>query len=142
MQVLEHTLKVSGDALIDGDFDAFASIFHLPHVLSTFEGTTTLETPQDLHAVFKTVTKRFASLGVTAIVRECIAADRKAEDLIEATHTSRFMAGSQQVNETSSAFSELRLFEGVWLGTSSQYAIAEDMNLSRALIICTGRGIT
>lgn len=134
MQVLEHTLQVTGDALISGDFDAFASIFDLPHNITTFEGNVVLKTPQDLRQTFDSIRNQFRQNRITSIVRQCISAQFDGAKRIKATHTTRLLAGAQQIGETSMGYSILTLKSGRWLGVASQYAVAEE-HMSRAIIV-------
>ena len=137
MQVLEHTLRVSGDALLDGDFAAFASIFELPHHITTFEGSRTLRTEDELRETFETVRTHCRKHNITSILRECIFAEFDDQDQIKSAHTTRWLAGAQQIGQTSMSYGVLRLNQDRWLTTSSQYAVA-DKKLSSALIITSG----
>lgn len=136
LQVMNDTSRASGNAIMNNDFRAFARIFHLPHHIGTFEANTTLQTREDLEGVFSPVSKRFAILRTTRLVRRCIAAQRKARGLINAAHTTRVLSGSCQVGETSSVFSVLRLLGPRWRCISWQYAFADELKPSEALIPC------
>lgn len=137
LQVLEYTLKVSGNAILSGDFDAFASIFYLPHKVTTFESNRMLKNKDDLFDVFSSVKDHCRMNAITSLVRECISAEFDTKKQIKAAYTSRYLVGVQQIGETTIAYGELSLFEGRWLTTSSQYAVA-DQRLSRSTIVPTG----
>lgn len=140
MQVLEYTLRVSGDAILEGDFKSFKSIFDLPHHITTFEGSRMLRTLDDLRETFQTVHNHCRDRQITNIVRECISAEFDEDHQIKSAHTTRLLAGSQQIGQTSMAYGVLRLKGGLWVSTSSQYALADD-RLSKAMIVSSGPAV-
>lgn len=140
MQVLEYTLRVTGDALLSGDFDAFASIFDLPHHISTFEGSRTLRTQDDLRHTFDAVHMHCVHHQVTSVVRECISAEFDEHGQIKSAHTTRLLVGAQQLGQTSMAYGVLRLKGARWLTTASQYAVP-DKKFSQTMIISSNRPV-
>lgn len=134
-EVSEYLLKVTGDSMMNNDFDTFSSAFHLPHTITTFEATSVLRTLKDMRRVFCNVRAHYIRIGVTQLVRYSVAATFKTPDRVEATHVAHLMNGARQLAEPSSVFSVLERIERRWQITSSQYAIADLKGHSRALII-------
>jgi len=133
--VSEYLLKVTGDAMMAGDFDRFAQHFHLPQTVTTFDSQSLLQTRQDVRQIFDNVRAHYRKIGVRELVRYCVAAEFKGPDKIEATHISHLMNGTRQLAEPSAGFSLLHRIEGRWMVKGSQYAIADSIGHGRALII-------
>lgn len=122
-EISEMLLEITGKALLAADFDAFAPCFHLPHFIASSEDKTVLETTEDLLRVFKLVTLDYAVKRVTDLVRYCEIAEFKSPTRIDAVHITHVMAGNLRVVEPFPTFSELKLTDGRWQISSSQYAV-------------------
>lgn len=131
--VSNYLLDVTGRAMMANDFAMFATCFHLPHELETFDGTHVMTSEAELRATFDAVHEHFKSLGVTQLVRNCISAEFVAPDKVHATHQTFLMAGDRLRQEPFPSFSILRNFAGHWKVTHSQYAISDAPAHNRAL---------
>lgn len=132
--VSEMLLEETRVALLKGDFEAFAVHFLFPQVIDTFEGRHRLNSREELRAVFEAVCGQNRAIGVTDMVRTCIAAAFKDPDTIEATHVARLLAGTRLLQEPHTVLSLLRRVGGTWKIASSQYAMREAAPLRRALM--------
>ncbi len=132
--VSEMLLEETRLALLAGDFDAFARHFLFPQVIETFEGRHRLNSRAELRAVFEAVCAQNRVIGLTDMVRTCIAAEFKDPDTIEATHVARLLSGTRLLQEPHTVFSILRRVGGTWKIASSQYAMREASPLRRALM--------
>lgn len=118
---------------MSGDFEMFASCFALPQWIETFEGRHLIATTEDLRTLFDAVRVHFCRLGVTDLVRRCVAAEFRDPDTIEATHESRLLAGTRLVQQPYPSFSILKRTDAGWQVAGAQYAIKDAQSLSAAL---------
>lgn len=125
--VSEYLLARTGEAYLTGDFDMFAACFALPHRMETFEGATLITTPAQLHSLFLGMRGYLESLGVTDMVRRCVAAEFRDPDTIEATHETSMLAGSRLIQPTYPCFSVLRKTDLGWQIADGQYAVESSM---------------
>ncbi|MFK7754535.1 MAG: hypothetical protein AB8B51_18550 [Sedimentitalea sp.] len=133
--VSERLLKITGDALMSNDVKSFASVFSLPHSITTFEAVTVLRTLDDVKKMYYNVQRHYHSIGVTDLVRYCVAAAYKSADQIEATHVAHLMQGAHRLAEPATVFSTLERIDGEWMITSSQYAIDNARGHSSAMTL-------
>ena len=120
--VSQALLDVTGNALLAGDFDAFASVFHTPQHMTTMAGPIYMETTEDMQRAFDEMHKYLTSIGATDLVRKCIAAAYETPTHIDATHTSEVLRNGKRLSEPSTGFSILQKIDGNWKVTGSQYA--------------------
>lgn len=131
--VSEYLLARTGQAYATGDFDLFAACFVLPQWMETFEGRRLIATTEDLRQLFDGVRAHFDRLGVTDLVRHCIAAEFRDPDTVEATHESRLLAGNRLVQQPYPCFSVLKRTDAGWQVAGGQYAIPDALAHSAAL---------
>ncbi|WP_425038197.1 hypothetical protein [Primorskyibacter sp. S187A] len=121
--IAQDLLDKTGQAMLKGDFDTFRRYFTLPHHITTYEGQRTLETIDDLHSVFEGVVAAHASDGVTRLERWVEAANWVDQTTIRHTHVASRYAGDRLLRGPHPSISILKLEDGVWRISESQYAI-------------------
>lgn len=121
--VSEYLLARTGEAYMSGDFDSFAACFALPQGIETFKGRNLIANPEELLAFFNAMRAQFCRLGVTDLVRRCVAAAFRDPDTIEATHETRLISGALLVQPCYPCFSVLKRTPRGWLIAGGQYAI-------------------
>ena len=131
--VAEDLLARTGQALVSGDFDAFAACFLLPNEIELFDGTNRVETIEDQRAIFDSVRAFHARQGVTQMVRRCVEADFLDADTIATTHVASLLRGNELLQPTYPVYSIVRRVDGVWKIAHGKYAIANSPELDRAL---------
>ena len=117
-------LEDSRLGLVTGDFERFLSCFHLPNIISTWEGATVFETPADMRRVFDGMLAHLTAMKVTRYERSCISAHFIGRDKIEAIHESRFYDKDGFVAVPSTAHSIVERIDGRWLLTNGRYEVA------------------
>ncbi|MEM6408770.1 MAG: hypothetical protein AAF700_10160 [Pseudomonadota bacterium] len=122
-QIANDMLEFTGTTMLAGEFDRFASAFKFPHVVTTMEKTIRIETPQDMKRLFDNLRDTYDRIGLTHMVRECVAAHFRTPERLEVTHVSQMMAGTRRLEEPFPVFSILEKINGSWLISSSDYAI-------------------
>jgi hypothetical protein len=130
--VSEYLLARTGEAYMVGDFDSFAACFALPQWIETFKGRSLIATPDELQALFNAVRSNFYRLGVTDLVRRCVAAEFRDPDTIEATHETRLLSGARLVQPSYPCFSVIKRTEQGWLVAGGQYAIQDALEIDTA----------
>lgn len=133
VDIATRVLDQTGRATMQGDFVAYKTLFDLPQVVRTFDGTKTLETTEDLYQVFRDIRTRFASLGVTDLVRRVIAAEFQDASTIMTTHETRLMNGTQLLQDTFPTHSILRCRDGVWTVGTATYAVDNEHAMYKSL---------
>jgi hypothetical protein len=126
-------LDRTGRAMMTRDFDRFAGCYNLPHRISNFDEEYLITDPAALHRGFDKVSDELAMLGVTDLVRDCIAAERIDTDTVHFAHVSHLMAGARRVKPPYPCFSVVRWIAGRWLLVATDYAIEAESGQARAM---------
>ncbi len=131
--IASDLLERSGNALMSGDFQAFADCFNLPQQFETYQGPQCAETLDDLRRVFDQVRAHFACTGVTDMARTVVHAEFKGQDIVEAVHESRLLSRNTLLRGPYPVFSTIKRTDGVWKVDGASYAITNDPQHERAL---------
>ncbi len=123
LKIAEAILEITGDALMTGDFDAFAAVFHVPQFMATMAGPVHMETVDDMRRCFDEMHQHFKGIGVTELVRACVAAEYKSPTRIESTHVTELLQNGKRLNEPYPVFSVLEKIDGDWKVTGGEYAL-------------------
>ncbi len=123
--IAEAILEVTGEALMSGDFDALAAVYHVPQIMLTMAGPIHMETPEDLRRAFDGTLQHFKGLGVTELVRACVAAEYTSPTRIESTHVTELVKNGERLNEPFPVFSVLEKIGDGWSVTRAEYALEE-----------------
>ena len=135
MVICEHLLDLTRRALLEGDFEAFEQAFLLPHIHTTLEGTTFLDTPEDLLELHTSMTREFARLGVDDIHRVIVSADMTGPDRIVVQTISHHLNEGRRVNTPFPVFTELARCGAQWRIASANYAVGRtNPNIADALM--------
>ncbi len=121
--IAEELLEITGNAMITGDFDAFAAAFHLPNTMTTSSGTIVVEDEDHLRRVFNGVREKLKNAGITELVRFVEVAEFRSPTQIASTHISYLLSGGSQLEDPYPVFSIIELIDGDWKGVSSDYAV-------------------
>ena len=121
--IAEAILEITGDALLSGDFDAFAAVFHVPQVMATMAGPINMETVDDMRRAFDELHQHFKAIGVTDMVRSIVAAEYETPARIQSTHVSNLLHNGKRLNEPYPVFSVLERINGDWKVTGGEYAL-------------------
>lgn len=132
-QVAETLLDVTGKALLTHDFDAFAPCFALPQRMTTFGRVVLIEDRAGLQASFDEMCRAFRGMGVTALVREVLAAEYRSDSEIATTHLSHVMRHGTRLKDPYPVMSILRLTAGRWQIGTGDYALDDNSAQGRAL---------
>jgi hypothetical protein len=126
MVICEHLLDLTRRALLEGDFDAFEQAFLLPHIHTTLDGTTFLETREDLLELHTRMTHEFARLGVDDIHRVILSAAFTGPDRIIVQTVSHHLSGGRRVNTPFPVMTELQRCGPQWRIASANYVVRSD----------------
>jgi hypothetical protein len=126
MVICEHLLDLTRRALLEGDFDAFEQAFMLPHIHTTRDGTTFLETREDLQELHTRMTREFARLGVDDIHRVILSASFVGSDRIVVQTVSHLLSGGRRVNTPFPVMTELQRCGPQWRIASANYVVRSD----------------
>ncbi len=132
-EVSEYLLDMTANALMQRDFDSLARAFKLPQFMTTSQTRITLNTPDELQAVFEHMCDYYQSLGVTELNRICEAAEFDDLDTVRATHTSHILVDGEPLVPPYPVYSVLERTDGVWQIASSDYALDDDNPQAQAI---------
>lgn len=124
-EIAKAVLEDTGNAMMSGDFELFASRFLLPQTVETYSGRREITTRDDLFDIFKSVRRQYELIGVTENVRRVISTAFQDDMTITAAHESRLMRGALSIREPYPAYCTLKFVDGRWLITSSVYAVRD-----------------
>ncbi len=131
--IAQGLLAATGEALRAGDFVAFRNCFRLPQTVQTFNGSSVIETEDDLRQIFDRVRDHFARIGVTELVRHVVNVDFRDADTILSTHESRLLGGNELLETPYPVFSILHRTETGWVIGDSNYAIPDEDGHEQAI---------
>ena len=131
--VSQALLDITGEAMLKGDFESFASVFNTPQLMATMAGPIYMETTEDMRRAFDEMHKHLKGIGATHMVRKCVVAEYTSPTRIEATHTCELLMNGKRLNGPYPAFSVLEKIDGNWMVTGSEYAL--EANDGQALAI-------
>lgn len=131
--IAQALLEVTGNALMSEDFAAFAAVFHVPQVMTTMAGPIQMETIDDMRRAFDDMCQHFAAIGVTELIRNCVAAEYKTPTRIETTHVSELLHNGKRLSEPYPVFSVLEKIDGNWKVTGGEYALEPSNGQALAL---------
>lgn len=131
--IVDEMLEQTRVAAFTRDFDLFSQWCALPHTITTFEKKRTIETMDELKAVFFAQCDNFAAMQVTDMVRKCEAAKLEAPDCIHEMHTTNLMSGDSRVADPYPAYMELAQRDGAWRVSKSDYAVKAGSGFEIAL---------
>ncbi len=135
MVICEHLLDLTRRALLEGDFDAFERAFVLPHMHTTLEGTTFLETREDLQDLHARMTETLALLGVDDIHRVILSASFVGPDRIVVEVVSHHLRGGQRICNPFPVYTELLRCGDHWRIAAANYAVGRrDPDIADALM--------
>lgn len=121
--VSQALLDITGQALMEDNFEAFVEVFHVPQYMATMAGPIYMETTEDMRRAFDGMVKHLQGIGATDMVRNCVVAEYKTPSRIEATHTSEVLRDGKRLNGPYPGFSVLEKVDGSWKVTGSEYAL-------------------
>lgn len=120
-KIYQAILDGSGDAVNLRSFDRYHPFFQLPSVLETFEGRTMVETRETLKFTFDKIQDCLSEMGATRMERTCSVAQFNGSDTIRGMHDTRLLDSHDTVLEAYSGMCTLRLIDGHWCVSVSQF---------------------
>lgn len=126
-------LERTRQGIVNGDFEIFATCFHIPCLSSTMNGQITLRTMRALRMQYNNVREYYQSKQITDLVRRVISAEFRTPQKIHMTYESWILSGAMLVDRYSPAFSVLDLIENRWRCTHTSYAVDRSEKLDAAL---------
>jgi len=132
--VSEYFLDLTARAILRRDADTVLRCFALPQKFRTAGSTATVSTPEEIVAVMDRMRDHLESIGATRLERNCVAADFRGPDRVEATHVSRLLRGDEDLVPPYPVFTVLERRDGVWRIVSSDYAVDDDSAQGQILL--------
>lgn len=130
--ISDYMLRVTQEAYLSRNFDAFSKWFVLPQTVGTFEGDRTLRDLSDLRAVFDAMCAQFDVLGVLEMNRRTIEARFLDPSTVQATFVSQFLMRGNRLGDETVAHGILSKVNGYWQIKQSRYA-SPDTRFTKAL---------
>ena len=118
-------LEIISEAVLDGDFDAFAGMFQLPLEMALRDRTVPIGSTDELRNFFWARHDALKASGVTKMSRVCLNTETTNTDQIIASHVGTMMKGDQQISEPQPIYSVLTRIDGTWKVTANQCGVAE-----------------
>ena len=131
--ISEAILEITGEALLSGDFDAFAAVFHVPHYMATMAGPVYMETQDDMRRVFDQMRVYFNEAGITQLNRKVTEARYVSDDAIESTHVSEILNPDGRPRGDYPVFSVIEKIDGVWKVVRSEYVLEPETGQAMAI---------
>lgn len=124
-RIAQEFLDHQGEATISGDIEATLDCCDIPCTLESMEGRVVATDLEEMRAICVAFIARLKAMGLTHMVRRCIAAEFKAPDTIWATYETRYVRDGQLLSEEPYAgFVILRHREDRWKISTMQFAVS------------------
>lgn len=137
LKIYQSLLDGCGDAVNLRDFDRYLPFFQVPSALETFEGRTSIDTPEALELMFDKLQQGLRDIGATQMLRTCTVAQFDGPETIRGVHDTRLADDAGRVIEAYSGMSTLRLIDGQWRIALSQFVEETESLPSKMLRGCT-----
>ncbi|KQB97498.1 hypothetical protein AL073_00660 [Loktanella sp. 1ANDIMAR09] len=131
--IAQAILEITGEALLKGDFDAFAAVFHVPQHMATIIGPIYMETHEDMRRAFDAMHRCFQETGVTELRREVTDARYISNTRIESTHVGETRTADGKIEGPYPVFSTIEKIDGTWKVTGGEYVMKADSMQTHAL---------
>jgi hypothetical protein len=122
-KIYQDLIDRSADALLGRDFKRLKTFYTLPHEIESAKGSRTFTTSEELLEMFAQIHTDFERMGVTGMIRRCIAADFLTPDSLQGTHKTRMLAGASPIHDAYPVYSVVRREGGIWKFAYSVYAL-------------------
>ncbi|WP_184563279.1 hypothetical protein [Sulfitobacter undariae] len=132
-EISEEILEITGKALLSNDFDSFEPCFRIPHFISSSEDKATINTREEMRAMFGKLVEYYTLNRVTELVRIIEVSEYRTPTRIEATHITHVMSGNQRLGDSFPCYSILEFIDGHWQVINSQYAVDANTTVGYAL---------
>jgi len=129
----EFLLEITGDALRDGDFDAYAERFALSNVISSPKGTRSINNMTDLRRVFDGIRALMAEKGDAEMIRTIISARFTGLDELTANHITCWIVDGVRIAAPYTCTGNARLIDGRWQIVRSSYLVKAIPDLAALL---------
>ncbi|MCC1493251.1 hypothetical protein [Cognatishimia sp. F0-27] len=124
-RIAKRILDSTTACFLSGDAEQFADHFALPQLLGTVEGSRLVRTRDDLIETFGKAREYFANHSIVRIEREVETALFDGPDLIRQSYLSRYLSGSDSVEQRFSSYSVLQRLGGQWKVVSNLLAMQD-----------------
>ena len=131
--VTQISLDETAIALKTGNARLMVSWFSAPYRVETYDSVRILETEDELVRLFDEVREFYDANGITDLHRRCVAASRRGDDEILATHETRLLHDTRLVADPYPSLSTMRWIDGRWMVTGTSYGADRDSALSQLL---------
>lgn len=126
VSIYQAALDVVSEAVLAGDFVAFADMIDFPYLVMTDNAQFLITCKADLRPTFDAVHSGLKKRCVQHYKRLARKADYVAQDRIEGWHFTHTVSGKDFVLPSRSARQVIVLREGRWLFSEAQYPFAAD----------------
>ncbi|MEQ6248865.1 hypothetical protein ABMC89_08240 [Sulfitobacter sp. HNIBRBA3233] len=116
-------LRGTEEAMLNRDAETFASYFALPQKLETLNGPKPIGSRDELIETFYEVVDFQRKRGIDGMVRRCVEASFKSEDLIEYVYESRFFSGARELSGRRTSYAMIQREGDVWKIVYTLYGV-------------------
>ncbi|SFS15590.1 hypothetical protein [Yoonia litorea] len=128
-------LEVTGEALLSGDFEMFASVFQVPQTIVTLDQRISVATLDDLRRVFEGVHAHYVETGVVELDRKVVEAAYLSPTKVVSTHTTVTRSPTHGETVRQPVFSTIEKIGTTWKVTSGEYALDKNDGRAKAMAL-------
>lgn len=133
LHIAEDLLARSGNGLLTGEYEAFGGCFGLPLKLSTDLGRVEVLSHDQLKETFFRIRWHYRAIGMTRMVRKCLAAEFLDDRTLICVHLTELFRGSELAQAPFNALSTVTPSDGDWKIVECAYSIGGSLRYNRAL---------
>ena len=119
--IYQNLLDIIGQAIECADFDSYAPHFSLPHRMVAPENSVIIRDQNHLRTLFDGMIDTLRRQSVKGLTRACTIAEFVDAETIRGSHDTWLLNEAAQIKQSYVALSTLRLIDGHWMVSDSQY---------------------
>ena len=123
LTIYQAALNRVSEAVLAGDFDAYAAMIDLPYLVHTATADLLVSTREDLHPTFEALAQGLRDRGVTHYERVARAADYVARDRIEGWHHTHVLIDGEPLVYPHVSWHKLVRRDERWLFSEATYTV-------------------
>lgn len=129
----EAMVQGTKQSVLDRNYDAYSSYFHIPFIMQTQLGDVTVSSDAEHREIFTRVMWQYRKQKVTDAKRTLLAAHIFENEEVVCVHESMLYSGAVLIQSSIKVLSTLRKFRDRWLIVDSRYSVGDCIDLNRAL---------
>lgn len=133
-EIAQHSLDVTGEALLARDFERFAQFYDVPYTIATESGIARRDTFDELAAGFYSAADHYHAEAVTRLERHVEAAVFDGADRLRFSHLTQLYRDDTPLRDAYPNVSDMRRINDRWVTVATEHLVSDPDRFSTALL--------